>query len=73
MLYLDKVHKEAEVLFDDVITDFTDIHVIMDRFEQWKLAFGDTYKEAYLSLCLPKLLAPYVKLELLSWNPLEVG
>ena len=64
--------KEAENIFEDVVNDFTSIHEIMSRFEQWKYGFHDSYKEAYLGLCLPKLFAPFIKLELLNWNPLEV-
>ncbi|XP_065648625.1 PAX3- and PAX7-binding protein 1 isoform X2 [Hydra vulgaris] len=67
-----KILKDAETVFDDVVSDFKSIREIMSRFEQWKFAFSDTYKEAFLGICLPKLFAPFVTLELLNWKPLEV-
>lgn len=31
-----------------------------------------SYEEAYIELCIPKLLAPFIRLEMLNWNPLKV-
>lgn len=62
----------AEKLFEDALEDFSEMDLIRKRFEEWKLQFGDTYREAYISLCIPKLVTPFVKLQLVTWNPLEV-
>lgn len=67
-----KILTEVDSLFEDVINDFTSIPEIRSRFEQWKFGFNETYKEAYLGLCLPKLFTPFIKLQLLNWNPLEL-
>ena len=71
-MFLAKILKDAESVFEDVVADFKSIREIMSRFEQWKFAFSDTYKEAFLGICLPKLFTPFVTLELLNWKPLEV-
>ncbi|XP_025097837.1 PAX3- and PAX7-binding protein 1-like isoform X2 [Pomacea canaliculata] len=63
----------AEKLFEDALEDFSEMDLIRKRFEEWKLQFGDTYREAYISLCIPKLVTPFVKLQLVTWNPLEEG
>ncbi len=52
--------------------DFYQLHVIRTRFEQWKLSYRDTYNQAFVTMCLPRLFAPFVTLQLINWNPLEV-
>jgi len=32
----------------------------------------DAYKEAYVSLCLPKIISPIIRLQLVTWNPIMV-
>lgn len=59
-------------LFNDAIEDFYDINIIKSKFEEWRSKHTDTYEEAYVSLSLPKLFSPLVRLELIDWNPLEV-
>ena len=50
--------------------DFSKSSSVVARFREWKYNFPSSYSEAYISLCLPKLLAPYISLQLASWNPL---
>ncbi len=64
---------KASEVFSDVIEDFSKLSCIKQRFEAWKFGFPDSYDQAYISLCLPKLFAPFVRLQMLQWNPLEVG
>ena len=59
-------------VFSDVVDDFCDLNIIKTRFEQWKFTQSNSYSEAYVSLCLTKIFTPYVRHELLYWNPLEV-
>jgi hypothetical protein len=47
------------------------IFSVVAHFREWKYNFPTSYNQAYISLCLPKLLAPYVSLQLASWNPLS--
>ncbi|XP_033099376.1 PAX3- and PAX7-binding protein 1-like [Anneissia japonica] len=63
--------EEANALFADVTEDFKSVLSIESRFQAWKFDHSESYLDAYISLCLPKLFSPFVKLQLLSWNPLE--
>ncbi|RXN20681.1 GC-rich sequence DNA-binding factor 2-like protein [Labeo rohita] len=33
----------------------------------------DSYSNAYIGLCIPKLLAPLIRHQLIGWNPLQAG
>lgn len=68
----DELSKNVATLFDDVVDDFSQLDLIRGRFETWKKDYSDSYNEAFIALCLPKLFTPFVKLELVCWNPLEV-
>ena len=70
---IDRISTEAHRLFEDVESDFCELGAIKRHFERWRNEQGESYHEAYIALCLPKLFTPFVKLKLLDWNPLEVG
>ena len=63
---------QVNTMFDSVVDDFHSLDLIKSRFEEWKFKHADSYQEAYIGLCLPKLFSPFVKLNLVTWNPLEV-
>lgn len=69
---IDKLHQKVDHIFEDVIDDFYDVRKIMKQFEKWKISLPETYKDAYIPLCLPKLFSPFVRLQLLQWNIFEV-
>lgn len=60
-------------VFEDVVDDFVNLEVIKTRFEQWKFLQPDSYDQAYVCLCLPKIYAPFVRYEMLHWDPLNVS
>ena len=70
--FVDHIQSNVERLFEDVVEDFSEVHSIRERFEDWRSSYNDTYKEAYIGLCLPKLINPFVRLQLINWDPLEV-
>ena len=53
--------------------DFHNLDAIKEHFEAWKTQQQESYEEAYIGLCLPKLFTPFVKLRLIDWNPLQVS
>ena len=55
----------------DVVEDFSTLDGVLMRMEEWKKTDPSAYNEAYVSLCLHKMIAPLVTLQLLFWNPLE--
>ncbi|XP_043918635.1 intron Large complex component GCFC2 [Protopterus annectens] len=64
--------RDAEKVFEDVHEEFHGVNRILLKFAQWRQQFFDSYSEAYISLCLPKLLNPLIRLQLIKWNPLEL-
>lgn len=70
---IDEVTSQQEAIFCDVIDDFSDIFSVAIRFREWKYNFTRSYKQAYISLCVPKLLGPYISLQLISWNPVNIS
>ncbi|XP_053561943.1 PAX3- and PAX7-binding protein 1 [Bombina bombina] len=67
----DRILKESSNIFDDTLESFHSIDCIKDQFETWRSTYYSTYKDAYIGLCLPKLLNPLIRLQLIAWNPLE--
>ncbi|XP_063040357.1 GC-rich sequence DNA-binding factor 2 isoform X2 [Engraulis encrasicolus] len=63
--------EKAKDIFSDVQADFSDISKILSRFDEWRRSFADSYNNAYIGLCLPKLLGPIVRQQLIGWNPLQ--
>lgn len=59
-------------MFEDVVEDFHSLDYIKSHFEVWRREYGECYREAFIGLCLPKLFNPLVRLQLMTWNPLEV-
>ena len=69
---VERIMSAEKAIFEDVVEDFSSIDSIKSRFEDWKNKHEDCYRNAYISLCLPKLFAPFIRLQLLDWNPFEV-
>lgn len=67
---VDALSANKEEIFGDVIDEFSRMMSVASHFQEWKYSFPTSYEQAYLSLCLPKLLKPYIALELIFWNPL---
>jgi len=67
---IDKISTELAEVFDDVIDDFCNIEYILKHFDTWRKNHGNSYLDAYISLCIPKLVIPFVKHEMVLWNPL---
>lgn len=63
--------KASQEIFSDVQDDFSDVKKILSRFNEWRVSFPESYNNAYISLCLPKLLAPLIRCQLIGWNPLK--
>lgn len=68
----DDVLLRSQAVFSDVQDDFCDVKKILSRFEEWRGSYSDSYHSAYIRLCLPKLLNPIIRHQLLPWNPLKV-
>lgn len=62
---------QSQEVFSDVVNDFSKLSSIKEHFEGWKFNFSSSYEEAYITLCIPKVFAPFVRLQLFHWNPLD--
>ena len=62
---------QSKEVFSDVVDDFSKLSSIKEHFEGWKFNFSSSCEQAYISVCVPKVFAPFVRLQLLHWNPLD--
>jgi hypothetical protein len=46
---------------------------VKKKFEEWKRYYNQSYQDSYVPLALPGVFEFYVRLELLSWDPLKVS
>ncbi|KAH8033022.1 hypothetical protein HPB51_005044 [Rhipicephalus microplus] len=72
--------KERELILDDaryvfeyVTEQLSSVAALKQKFARWKRDFGESYVQAYIPLCLVKLLVPFVRLQMVAWNPIEEG
>uniref|UniRef100_A0A182LXY5 Vitellogenin domain-containing protein n=1 Tax=Anopheles culicifacies TaxID=139723 RepID=A0A182LXY5_9DIPT len=69
---LQAIELEAREVFVDAAEEYGEVAGILERFEQWRQHDMPAYSDAYVSLCLPKILAPLIRLEHVCWNPLTM-
>ncbi|KAG1674309.1 hypothetical protein FOA52_013498 [Chlamydomonas sp. UWO 241] len=60
----------AATVFLDAGESFSSVRSVKGELEDFKLGWPKEYEQAYMSLSTPALFAPYVRLELLHWDPL---
>ncbi|XP_020589753.1 transcriptional repressor ILP1 [Phalaenopsis equestris] len=60
----------AEQVFSDAADEYSKLSVVKERLEKWKKHYLPSYRDSYMSLSVPSIFSPYVRLELLRWDPL---
>ncbi|KAK9839474.1 hypothetical protein WJX81_004262 [Elliptochloris bilobata] len=60
----------ARTVFADAGDEFGSLRALKARLEEWKGAQPRAYHDAYMGLSAPAVFAPFVRLELLAWDPL---
>eukprot|EP00808_Paulinella_micropora_P009648 g24234.t1 len=60
---------EARTIFADTKPEFSSMDAMQKMLETWKKKFPDEYRDCYIPDSVPVLVAPYVRLELLEWDP----
>lgn len=63
--------EESLTVFDDTTDDFCEIRLVLRRFNEWKRNDMAAYKDAYVSVCLPKIVGPLIRVRMLTWNPFD--
>ncbi|KAJ3678738.1 hypothetical protein LUZ60_002541 [Juncus effusus] len=66
----DELLRTAGMVFSDASDEYADLKHVKERFEGWKNRYRQAYRDAYVSLSVPAVFSPYVRLELLKWDPL---
>ncbi|KAK6133868.1 hypothetical protein DH2020_032389 [Rehmannia glutinosa] len=61
----------ADEVFSDAAEEYSQFSIVVERFERWKKDYASSYRDAYMSLSIPAIFSPYVRLELLKWDPLH--
>jgi hypothetical protein len=63
---INELIQEASSIFQDVEEDYCNIENIKQRFENWKTLYPDSYHDTYCNVYIQKVMAPFVRLELLG-------
>ncbi|XP_058109221.1 transcriptional repressor ILP1 [Magnolia sinica] len=66
----DVLLQTAEQVFSDAADEYSELSIVKERLEKWKKYYSSSYRDAYMSLSAPAIFSPYVRLELLKWDPL---
>lgn len=67
----DQLLQIAGQIFSDAAEEFSKLSSVKEKFESWKKDYASSYQDAYMSLSIPAIFSPYVRLELLKWDPLH--
>eukprot|EP00210_Caulerpa_lentillifera_P000132 g127.t1 len=68
-VHLKEMQETGSLIFSDTLPMFGDLHAIKVEFENWRTRRRNVYTMAYIPDSLPALLAPFVRLEILTWSP----
>ncbi|CAN0877529.1 Transcriptional repressor ILP1 [Linum grandiflorum] len=63
--------RTAGQILSDASEEYSQLQVVKERLENWKMKYAASYRDAYMSLSIPAIFSPYVRLELLHWDPLH--
>ncbi len=70
--FLEEILNEAEHVLDDVSDEFSRYRNVKTIFEQWKYQQNESYTDAFIEICLPKVFSPLIRREMIDWKPFEV-
>ncbi|KAJ1350955.1 hypothetical protein KIN20_006886 [Parelaphostrongylus tenuis] len=54
------------MVFVDALDDYAHLRKVLDRMIDWFAVDSTTFQNAYISLCIPKLASPYVRIQLIT-------
>uniref|UniRef100_A0A7N0T776 GCF C-terminal domain-containing protein n=1 Tax=Kalanchoe fedtschenkoi TaxID=63787 RepID=A0A7N0T776_KALFE len=67
----DQLLQTADQIFSDAAEEYSQLSVVKETFEKWKKLYSSSYRDAYMAISAPAIFSPYVRLELLKWDPLH--
>jgi len=64
-----RVQTEKQGLFAEALEEFSSVSAVLDKFSNWRENHTDSYYDAFIALCIPQILLPFIKFHLIFWNP----
>lgn len=71
LMFLAQIKSDATKIFDEVVEEYCELPYILQKFDEWKKKDVNAYKEAYVHLCLPKIVGVFVRAQMILWTPFE--
>lgn len=68
-----EILETAQTAFADAGEEYGTLDAVKGRLESWKADHPGAYRDAYMALSAPAIFAPFVRLELLGWEPVLDG
>ena len=59
----------AATVFADADESFATVGALKERLEGWRARYPAAFRDAYMTVSSPAVFSPFVRLELLSWDP----
>ncbi|KPI93613.1 GC-rich sequence DNA-binding factor 1 [Papilio xuthus] len=69
-LEIEAIRQLSSQVFADALPAWRSVRGVCARVSRWRRSQPALYNDAYVADCLPRLLAPYIRHELILWNPL---
>eukprot|EP01083_Nonionella_stella_P226449 804185_1 len=67
----EQIWKELKTIFEDIRVEYRSFNGMCKILDEWKRKYRKEYDNAFVSISIPKLIAPFVRLELMQWNALK--
>ncbi|CAG4920557.1 unnamed protein product [Colias eurytheme] len=67
---IETIRELSASLFADALPAWRSVRGVCRELARWRRKHPALYGDAYIADCLPRLLAPYVRHQLILWNPL---
>ncbi|VDL84481.1 unnamed protein product [Nippostrongylus brasiliensis] len=67
-----EIDTALNMVFVDALDDYSHLKKVLDRMVDWFAVDSTTFQDAYISLCIPKLASPYVRIQLITADILNV-
>ncbi|GAM19391.1 hypothetical protein SAMD00019534_025660 [Acytostelium subglobosum LB1] len=72
--YMNERNKALSLIrqvLDDVDEEYSTISMVRDKFQHWKIKDYRSYKRINIGYIIPYIFAPFLRLQLIDWNPLK--
>lgn len=63
----------AGTVFADASDEYSSVGAVLARLQDWQAQQPGAYRDAYMGVSAPAIFAPFVRLQLLAWDPLWGG